>query len=120
MARKVEVELLDDIDGSEAAETLAFGLDGTNYEIDVNEKHADKLRKSLEKFVLSARRTGRGGVTVSRRRTAGVPARTDRAQNQAIRDWAKRKKIQLSDRGRIPANVVAQYEAEAAASANHR
>jgi hypothetical protein len=113
MARKVEVELLDDIDGSEAAETLAFGLDGTNYEIDVNEKHADKLRKSLEKFVMSARRVGRGGVAVSRRRTAGVHARTDRAQNQAIRDWAKRKKIQLSDRGRIPANVVAQYEAEA-------
>jgi hypothetical protein len=113
MARKVAVELLDDIDGSEADETLKFGLDGTNYEIDVNEKHADQLRRSLAKFILGARRVGRIGVTPSRRRTTGVPARSDRAQNQAIREWAKRKKIQLSDRGRIPATVIEQYEAEA-------
>jgi hypothetical protein len=113
MARKVAVELLDDIDGSEAAETLKFGLDGTNYEIDVNEKHADQPRRSLAKFILSARRLGRGGVAPTRRRAATLPARSDRAQNQAIREWAKRKKIQLSDRGRIPANVLAQYEAEA-------
>src|SRR5215469_10967041 len=113
MARKVAVELLDDIDGSEADETLKFGLDGTNYEIDVNEKHADQLRRALAKFILSARRLGRGGVTPGRRRPATVPARSDRAQNQAIREWAKRKKIQLSDRGRIPATVIEQYQAEA-------
>ena len=113
MARKVAVELLDDIDGSEADETLKFGLDGTNYEIDVNEKHADQLRRALAKFILSARRLGRGGVTPGRRRQATVPARSDRAQNQAIREWAKRKKIQLSDRGRIPATVIEQYQAEA-------
>ena len=112
MARKVEVNLIDDIDGSQAEETLTFGLDGTNYEIDLNAKHAKQLRGDLDRFVTAARRLGRGSVTAVRRRT-GVPARTDRAQNQAIRDWAKRKKVQLSDRGRIPANVVAQYEAEA-------
>jgi hypothetical protein len=113
MARKVAVELLDDIDGSEAGETLKFGLDGTNYEIDVNEKHADQLRRSLAKFILSARRLGRSGVTPGRRRQAAVPTRSDRAQNQAIRAWAKLKKIQLSDRGRIPATVIEQYQAEA-------
>jgi hypothetical protein len=67
----------------------------------------------VAKYVLKARRLGRGGVTTTARRSTGVPARSDRAQNQAIREWAKRKKIQLSDRGRIPANVVAQYEAGA-------
>lgn len=114
MARTVHVQLLDDIDGAAADETLKFGLDGASYEIDVCAKHADRLRKDLAKFILNGRRIGRGGITpVRRHRAMGTPARTDRAQNQAIRDWAKRKKIQLSDRGRIPATVIEQYEAEA-------
>ena len=114
LARKVAVELLDDIDGSEAAETLRFGLDGAQYEIDVNAEHADQLRRSLAKFILSARRMGRGGVTAGGpRRPIGGAVHSDRAQSQAIREWARRKKIQLNARGRIPANVVAQYQAEA-------
>jgi hypothetical protein len=113
MARKVEVKLVDDIDGGTADETLKFGIDGTNYEIDVNAKHAEELRASLAKFILSARRVGRAGITANRPRATAAPARSDRAQNQAIRDWAKRKKLTLSDRGRIPRNVVEQYEAEA-------
>jgi hypothetical protein len=112
MARKVEMKLVDDIDGGTADETLKFGVDGTSYEIDVNAKHAEELRASLAKFILSARRVGRGGVVASRARAA-APARNDRAQNQAIREWAKRKKIELSDRGRIPRTIVEQYEAEA-------
>jgi hypothetical protein len=114
LARKVAVELLDDIDGSEAAETLKFGLDGAHYEIDVNATHADELRRSLAKYILSARRIGRGGATTARpRRTLGLAVQSDRAQNQAIRAWARRRKIQLNDRGRIPATVIAQYQAEA-------
>jgi hypothetical protein len=113
MARKVEVKLLDDIDGTEAEETVKFGLDGTNYEIDLNAKHADQLRAALAKFVTHARRLGRGHVAPTRHNRGGTPARNDRAQNQAIRDWAKRKGLELSDRGRIPGTVVAQYEAEA-------
>ena len=114
MARKVAVELLDDIDGSEAAETMKFGLDGAYYEIDVNAAHADQLRRALAKFILSARRVGRGGVTSGRpRRPLGGAVHADRAQNQAIREWARRRKIQLNARGRIPATVVAQYQAEA-------
>jgi len=114
MARKVEVKLLDDIDGGEADETLKFGVDGSNYEIDLNAKHAEELRAFLAKFILSARRVGRGGVTTTGRgRVASTPARTDRAQTQAIRAWAKRKKIKLADRGRIPGTIVEQYEAEA-------
>src|SRR5256885_12151467 len=101
MARTVQVQLLDDIDGSPADETLTFALDGTHYEIDLNAKHAEKLRTSLAKFVSKSRRVGRGHVVSTRRtRTAGTPARSDRAQNQAIRDWAKSKGIEVSDRGR--------------------
>lgn len=114
MARKVAVELLDDIDGSEAEETLKFGLDGAHYEIDVNATHDDQLRRALAKFILSARRIGRGdAVAGGPRRTSGAAAGSDRAQNQAIRQWARRKKIELSDRGRILASVVEQYQAEA-------
>jgi hypothetical protein len=114
MARKVEVKLVDDIDGGTADETLKFGVDGISYEIDVNAKHAEELRASLAKFILSARRVGRAGAAFSRARaTTAAPARSDRAQNQAIRDWAKRRKLELSDRGRIPRSIVEQYEAEA-------
>src|SRR2546423_15585016 len=114
MARTVQVQLLDDIDGSPAEETMSFGLDGMSYEIDLNAKHAEKLRASLAKFVSNSRRIGQGHIASTRRaRTGGAPARTDRAQNQAIRDWAKSKGIDVSDRGRIPANIVQPYQAEA-------
>ncbi len=114
MARKVQVQLYDDIDGSQADETLKFALDGTNYEIDLSAEHAESLRSALEKFVGSARRVGRGQVTSAARVTRhGRPAKADRVQNQAIREWAKRKGIGLSDRGRIPRSIVEQYEAEA-------
>jgi hypothetical protein len=113
MARKVQVHLLDDIDGTQADETLKFALDGVNYEIDLSTKNAEKLRGNLEKFLHAARRVGRGGVPTSSRSRNATPARTDRAQNQAMRDWAKRKGIELSDRGRIPRTIVEQYEAEA-------
>jgi hypothetical protein len=114
VARKVEVHLLDDIDGGKADETLSFGLEGTNYEVDLSSKNAKAFRTALERYVEAARRVGRGQMLPSTRTRRAAPARSDRAQNQAIREgWAKRKKIQLSDRGRIPASVMAQYETEA-------
>lgn len=113
MARKIQVDLVDDIDGSTADETLKFGLDGTPYEIDLNAKHADKLRSTLAKYVTKARRLGRGGVVATNRGRGQAPARTDREQNQAIRDWAKAKGLDVSARGRIPANIVEQYQKDA-------
>jgi hypothetical protein len=112
MARKVEVELVDDMDGSQAAETLTFGVDGNLYEIDLSAKHAKELRAALRQYVDAGRRVGRSVPAAARGRARG-PARNDRAQNRAIRDWAKRRKVELSDRGRIPRSVVEQYEAEA-------
>ena len=114
MARKVQVQLVDDIDGNQADETMKFGLDGTSYEIDLSAQHAEKLRASLAKFILASRRiTARPAFVATARRGAGAPARIDRAQNQAIRDWAKSKGIEVSHRGRIPAHLVEKYQAEA-------
>jgi hypothetical protein len=113
VARKVQVHLLDDIDGGKADETLKFALDGTNYEIDLSTRHAEKLRKSVDKFVQAARRVGRGPLAPSGRPRSGSGARSDRVQNQAIRDWAKRRGIELNERGRIPRSIIEQYEAEA-------
>jgi hypothetical protein len=113
MARTVQVHLLDDIDGSAADETLVFALDGTTYEIDLTSAHAKELRAALEGYVTAGRRVARGTVANTTRSRAVTPARSDRDQNQAIRDWAKRQKIELSSRGRIPRAIVEQYEAAA-------
>ncbi len=114
MARKVQVHLLDDLDGSAADETILFGLDGVNYEIDLSAAHASELRSAVAAFVGAARKPARPHVvTATRSRNAAAAPRTDRDQNQAIRAWAKTKKIALSDRGRIPRNIVEQYEAQA-------
>jgi hypothetical protein len=113
MARKVQVRLLDDLDGTTAEETLKFGLDGINYEIDLNAQHADELRAGLARYVLKARRLGRERVAVSSPTRAVTSTAASRDQNRAIREWARTKGIELSERGRIPAHVVQQFEDEA-------
>src|SRR5918911_1159169 len=114
MARKVEVHLIDDLDGSTAEESVKFSLDGISYEIDLNKKNAAKLRSRLAPYVNAGQKLGRAAAHRVRTRGRGAaPAKTDRAQHQAIREWAKRKGIEVSDRGRIAASIVAQYEAEA-------
>ena len=106
MTRRLEVRLTDDIDGTPADETVSFGLDGSLYEIDLTAKRAGKFRSDLAKYVNSARKTS--GGSVARRGSS----RNSAAQNQAIREWARRKKIPLSGRGRIPHTVVERYESE--------
>jgi Lsr2 len=114
MARKVEVQLIDDIDGGKADETVKFGLDGTAYEIDLNKKNAKELRSTLERFAQAARRLGRVQNSSGPGRGRGRgPARSDREQNQAIREWAQRKGLDVSARGRISRAIIEQYEAEA-------
>ena len=102
MAQKVTVELTDDIDGTEAAETVAFRVDGTAYEIDLSTKNAAKLRQDIGRYIEHARRATGG-------RRSGRPGR-DRHFSSAVREWAKQQGIQVSERGRIPASVVSQYE----------
>jgi hypothetical protein len=113
MARKVEVHLIDDIDGGVADETVKFGLDGTLYEIDLSKKNAKTLRTALDRFVKSARRLGRSTSTGGNRQRARGSSRSGREQNQAIREWAQRKGLDVSPRGRISRSVIEQYEAQA-------
>jgi hypothetical protein len=114
MAQKVEVRLLDDLDGGPAEETVKFALDGTEYEIDLSNKHALDLRKALDSYLSAARRIGR--MTSASRRGAdhssGRSSAQNRERNQAVRDWAKAKGLEVSDRGRISQDLVEQYEAE--------
>jgi hypothetical protein len=112
MAQKHIVQLIDDVDGSSATETVSFGLDGANYEIDLSSKNAGKLRDALASYVASARRTSRGGgrpTTGSRR---GRSARPDRAQTAAIREWARKNGHKVGEKGRIPAVVLEAYNAK--------
>ncbi|TQS42842.1 histone-like nucleoid-structuring protein Lsr2 [Cryptosporangium phraense] len=115
MARKVEVLLVDDIDGSTAEETMTFSLDGTNYEIDLSADNAGALRDELARYVAVARKTGKSTGSARARAAAALPkapiGKADREQNQAIRDWANRNGLQVSARGRIPADVVEKYHA---------
>ncbi|MCP2164687.1 histone-like nucleoid-structuring protein Lsr2 [Goodfellowiella coeruleoviolacea] len=111
MAQKVTVTLVDDLDGSQAEETVEFGLDGISYQIDLSSKNAGKLRDALADFVSSARRAG-GRKRAAGRPPAGAkarPASADREQNQAIREWARKQGMKVSDRGRIPADVLEAY-----------
>ena len=116
MAQKTVVTLIDDLDGttSESIQTVEFGLDGVMYEIDLNDDNAGKLRDHLAEFVGSARRTGgraRRGTTTSLSRPTG--SGRSREQTQAIREWAKKNGHDVSDRGRIPANIIEAFEAQA-------
>lgn len=105
MARKVVTILEDDLDGSEASETLNFGLDGTEYEIDLNGEHADELRESLRRYTDVARKTPGGRGRPSRRSSSsGVDAK-------AIRSWALDQGLQVNARGRIQADIVEKYQA---------
>jgi len=107
LARTTTVQLIDDIDGSQAAETVRFEVDGRTYEIDLSTEHAEGLRHSLEQFVAVARRAGR--VDASPRRGQGRPGRPPGAESSAVRAWARKNGVPVSPRGRIPEAVLAQY-----------
>ena len=105
MAQRVNIVLVDDIDGSDATETVAFGLDGTSYEIDLNEKNAAKLRDALASYVGNARKVGGG-----RRTRSAAKAATSGTSAKEIRDWARSNGYKVPDRGRIPADVREAFE----------
>lgn len=114
MAQIREVRLIDDLDGEAADETIEFGIDGKNYEIDLSKENAGKLRDALASYVAAARRSG-GRRSRGSSGGGGAAARRpsiDREQNQAIRDWARKRGMKVSDRGRIPAEVLEAYHKE--------
>jgi hypothetical protein len=116
MAQKTIVQLFDDLDGTttEDIQTISFALDGAEYEIDLNEDNASKLRETLTDFIESARRTGgraKRGAATTAPHAAG--SGRSREQTQAIREWANMNGHEVAARGRIPAAVVEAFEAQA-------
>lgn len=108
MASKTTIVLEDDLEGGPADETLQFSLGGKDYEIDLNTKNATLFRRQLAAFVDHARPAVGAGQSRRPTRTA-----SSRKRSAAIRAWAKQEGIDISDRGRIPANVIEQYQATA-------
>lgn len=107
MARKTFVELIDDIDGSKADETVTFSLDGVGYEIDLTADNAQKLRDELGTWISTARR-------VSGRRTTRSASSSSSASSEEIariREWARENGYQVSDRGRISGEIRSAYQA---------
>ncbi|MGA8255106.1 MAG: Lsr2 family protein [Nocardioides sp.] len=104
MAQKVSIILVDDLDGSEATETVSFGLDGASYEIDLNDAHATSLREAMAGYVGNARK-----VTGTRRRKAASSDTGPSARE--VRDWARSNGFTVPDRGRIPGEVRDAFDA---------
>lgn len=106
MAQKVQVLLVDDIDGSDATETVSFGLDGVSYEIDLSSGNAGRLRTELGQYVEHARKPGSSPARRRRQRNGA-----GREQSARIREWARERGLQVNERGRIPGSILAEYEA---------
>ena len=111
MAQKITTLFIDDIDGGAAEGTVRFALDGTEYEIDLNAKHSEELRSALGKYVSHARKVGGAA-----RRAGRAPGRAVRTAGSAlntteIRSWARENGFEIKDRGRVPVDLVAKYQA---------
>ncbi|HEY3469705.1 MAG TPA: Lsr2 family protein [Amycolatopsis sp.] len=109
MAQKVLVEILDDIDGSPATQTVQFGLDGVTYEIDLSDENAAALRDELARYIGAGRRVGGRKVRVATGQST-TTTQSDRERNQQIRAWANANGYEVSDRGRLSSEVISAYE----------
>ncbi len=103
MVQRMTVVLEDDVDGGHADETVSFALDGVSYEIDLSGANAEKLRTTLATWIGHGRRVGG-------RRGQARPARANRAEANEIRTWARANGYQVSDRGRVSAEIRTAYE----------
>ena len=105
MAQKVNIVLVDDLDGTEATQTVTFGLDGTTYEIDLNDANADALREAVSGYVGHARKVTGG------RRGRKASGGSSSSNTKDVREWAKAQGMEVSERGRISADVQQAYDA---------
>ncbi|WP_409496675.1 histone-like nucleoid-structuring protein Lsr2 [Amycolatopsis sp. cmx-11-12] len=122
MAQKVLVEIVDDLDGGEATQTVPFALDGVQYEIDLSDENAHALRAVFEQYVEAGTRTGgrKIRVAIGQSTTTGTgrpAAPVDRERNQQVRAWAAENGYAIADRGRIPSEIYEAFnDAESAVS----
>jgi hypothetical protein len=108
VAQKVQTLFVDDIDGSAAEGTIRFGLDGTDYEIDLNTGHAQALRDALAPYIGAARR---GSAAARRPARGGRKASANGVNTTEVREWAKAQGMDVKDRGRVPAELVVKFKA---------
>ena len=107
MAQKVEVKLVDDLDGGNADTVVRFSFDGKNYEIDLSNANAEKFRASLAKYVSAARKTGtiKGAGRSARAKVIGAGPST-----AEVREWAKSQGMQVPERGRLSKELMVQFQ----------
>jgi len=119
MAQRVQVQMVDDLDGSEASQTVPFSLDGVTYEIDLSEENASALRDELGRYVAAARRIGGRKVRLATGQSLSGPSGsgTDRERNRQIREWAQANGYEVAERGRLSSEIIAGFEADQAAAA---
>jgi nucleoid-associated protein Lsr2 len=106
VAQHVQTRLVDDLDGSKAVETITFQVDSKEYEIDLNEEHAARLRDALAPYVAAGRRAG---VSRTPRRQSAAPKRS-RQDLAEVRAWLAEHGYPVKERGRIPDAWVADYD----------
>jgi nucleoid-associated protein Lsr2 len=109
MAQRIQTLFIDDIDGGPAEGTVRFGLDGTDYEIDLSTAHNEELHKVLAAYVTHARKAAGTARRGPRGRRSADPLDTHK-----VREWAKAQGIDVKERGRVPAEVIAKYTAAGA------
>jgi hypothetical protein len=112
MAQRVQVELIDDLNGEKAQETVRFGIDGTDYEIDLTAENAEKLHTTLAEYVEKSRKAngrGRGGQKTFSSTTSSATNRSKREDIQKIRQWAQDNGHTTNSRGRISQTIVDAY-----------
>lgn len=109
MAQKTVVELVDDLDGGKADETVAFALDGVEFLIDLSTENAARLRDSMAEFVGHARKVG-GAKRVKGAAPRKSSTNGDKPDNQAIREWARSQGENIAERGRIPQALVVRFQ----------
>lgn len=117
MAKRVIEELIDDLDGSEADETVTFALDGVSYTIDLSEVNAAALREAIDPYRQRAERLGRAPSPNGHVRSARPGPAGGKDFNAKVREWAASKGVEVADRGRIRQEIIDQYNAELAAQA---
>ena len=106
VAQKIQTLFIDDLDGSTAEGTVRFGLDGTEYEIDLNAGHAKELRDVLARYVDAARRVSGS----ARKPTRGSRGPAGGLNTAGVREWARAQGIEVKDRGRVPADLMVKFK----------
>jgi hypothetical protein len=109
MAQKVQILLVDDLDGGDAEGTVLFGLDNAHYEIDLSTGHAEELRTALARYIDAGRKVA---GTARRAGQNGRKAPAGSISNTAVRTWAREQGLEVKERGRVSADILARYRAE--------